>query len=78
MQSLLLNNGYKKVLIDCTKTNNYSADVKAALVEHEFGHTFGLSHQPSLKGSSIMYNYDDRTLSRPGAIDCQNINHIYG
>lgn len=71
--------GWNKILIDCSDTSVYTTSKKTGLVAHELGHAMGLSHQPNLPSSSIMYNYDDkRTLSHPSSIDCNNINHIYG
>lgn len=71
--------GWNKILIDCSSTSSYTTSKKTGLVAHELGHAMGLSHQPSKASSSIMYNYDDkRALSRPGTVDCNNINHIYG
>lgn len=71
--------GWNKILINCSLTSSYSTSKKTGLVAHELGHAMGLSHQPKNPSSSIMYNYDDnRALSRPGTVDCNNINHIYG
>ncbi len=72
--------GWNKIFLNCTfaTNNSYSSNKKTGLVAHEAGHAMGLSHQPTLSSTSIMYNYDSRTLYRPGTVDCNNINHIYG
>jgi hypothetical protein len=71
--------GWTEIKLDCTKhgNNNYSAGTRRGIVAHEFGHTMGLSHQPSLSTTSIMYNYDSRSMYRAATVDCNNINHLY-
>lgn len=70
--------GWSKIYINKYNTVNYSTTTKRGLVAHELGHAMGLSHQPGLKYSSLMYNYDSRGRTTPAKIDCDNINHIYG
>lgn len=72
--------GWNKIYLNCSFVNNnsYSENKKTGLVAHEAGHAMGLSHQPSMSSTSIMFNTDNRTLYRPGTVDCNNINHIYG
>jgi hypothetical protein len=71
--------GWTELHLDCTAHNNnsYSAGTRRGIVAHEFGHGMGLSHQPSLKTTSIMYNYDDRSMYRAATVDCNTINHLY-
>lgn len=71
--------GWAEIHVDCTvhSNNGYSAGTKRGIVAHEFGHTMGLSHQPSLSTTSIMYNYDSRSMYRAATVDCNTINHLY-
>lgn len=70
--------GWTEIDIDCADISVYGDARKTGLVAHEFGHAMGLSHQPTLSATSIMYNYDSgRSMFRAASVDCNNINHLY-
>lgn len=63
---------------DDASSPHIKLDTQKAVISHEFGHAFGLAHNMGSSANSSIMRANDWYVHKPGLIDLQTINYLYG